>query len=240
MKDVRVFIIRNFPSFANFYRKLKYYQKSKQLSSLPIQDVFTDVYRKNSWGDSESKSGSGSSLQNTATLRAVLPGLQKELGIRSMLDIPCGDFHWMKEVEVDIEMYLGADIVSELIQSNNQRFGNKTRKFLVLDITKDELPKVDLIFCRDCLIHFSDDDVFRAINNIKKSRSKYLMTTTHTQHTKNENIVTGLWRPINLQIAPFNFPEPLKIINENCTVQGGLLADLSQGLWRIADIPTPN
>ena len=39
-----------------------------------------------------------------------------------MLDIPCGDFYWMKEVDLkDIE-YIGADIVDELIKKNNDKF----------------------------------------------------------------------------------------------------------------------
>ncbi len=237
MKDIRIFIIRNFPGIASFVRKIKYYYRSQQLSSLPIKNVFTEIYQKNSWGDGESRSGPGSNLRNTAAIRAALPGIIKDLGVRSILDIPCGDFHWMKEVTLDLDTYIGADIVEQLIVDNNRKFSNQMRRFLVLDITKDELPSVDLVFCRDCLLHFSDEDIFRAIYNIKKSKSKYLLTTTYTQHTKNKNIVTGLFRTLNLQEAPFNFPEPIRIISENYTGQGGLYADLSQGLWSVADLP---
>ena len=202
-----------------------------------MEQLFTEIYHRNTFGGVESRSGHGSNLRNTATLRAALPALLARLGVRSVLDIPCGDFYWMKEVELGVELYIGADIVGALVESNNQRFGAVSRIFRQLDITTDDLPRVDLILCRDCLVHFSDADVFRALDNLKRSGSTYLLTTTFTARKRNEDIVTGEWRPLNLEIAPFNFPPPLEIINEGYLGQGGLYADLSQGLWKVADIP---
>lgn len=233
MPGLKSFIKKNFSFLVPWVRKLKV----ARLRSMSMEQVFNEAYHKNTWGDIESRSGHGSNLRNTATLRTALPGLLTELGARTILDIPCGDFYWMKEVGLEVDLYIGADIVKTLIENNNQRFGSGTRKFLNLDITKDELPEVDLILCRDCLVHFSNEDVLRAINNIKRSNSKYLLTTTFIQREKNEDIVTGWWRPLNLQKAPFDFPEPIKVINENYMDQAGLYTDMSQGLWKIVDIP---
>lgn len=233
MKNIKLYIKQNFPFLVRLVWKLKI----ARLRSMSMEKVFTEAYQKNIWGDSESRSGHGSNIRNTTTLRAALPLFLRELGTRTMLDIPCGDFHWMKEVDLEVSLYIGGDIVKELIENNNQKFGSPTRKFLVLDITKDELPGVDFIFCRDCLVHFSNEDVFRAIKNIKKSNSKYLLTTTFTQRETNEDIVTGWWRPLNFQKAPFNFPEPIKVVNENYTGQDDRYTDMSQALWRIADLP---
>lgn len=233
MLKIKSFIKKNFPFLVHLVWRLKI----ARLRSKSIEGIFSEMYQQNTWGDPESRSGPGSNLSNTATIRAALPVLLKELGACTILDIPCGDFYWMKEVDLGVNMYIGADIVTDLIESNNQKFGSATRKFRVLDITKDELPEVDVIFCRDCLVHLSNEDVFRAINNIKKSNSKYLLTTTFIQREQNENIVTGWWRPLNLQKAPFNFPEPIKVINENYTGRDGNYADMSQGLWRITDLP---
>jgi len=96
---------------------------------------------------------------------------------------------------------------------------------------RDELPQVDLIFCRNLFIHFSYRDIFTAIENIKKSGSKYLLTTCHRMETINFDIGTGQWHPINLLIKPFSFPSPLKVVDEksNKTVP-------SLFLWKIRDL----
>jgi hypothetical protein len=100
----------------------------------------------------------------------------------------------------------------------------------------DKLQKVDLVLCRDCLVHLSFTDIFSALNNIIDSGATYLLTTTFTSRSENRNITTGQWRTLNLEIPPFSFPSPLKIINERCTEGDGVYADKSLGLWRIEDI----
>ena len=50
------------------------------------------------------------------------------------------------------------------------------------------------------------------------------------------DIVTGDWRPLNLQDKPFNFPSPILIINENCTEDGGEYSDKSMALWDISKL----
>jgi hypothetical protein len=153
---------------------------------------------------------------------------------RSLLDVPCGDFSWMKLVEMDVE-YIGGDIVDELVTANQERHGDDSHRFVSLDLLRDELPRVDLVFCRDCLIHFSYRHIFRALNNIKRSGSTYLLTTTYIQRTENGDIPTGGWRPINLELPPFNFPPPIWLIDEQCPHDD--YRDKRLGLWESADIP---
>jgi hypothetical protein len=105
-----------------------------------------------------------------------------------------------------------------------------------MDITKIIPSKVDLILCRDCLFHLSYKDIFSALKNFKKSKSRFLLTTTFTNRTKNRNIFSGGWRPINLELPPFNLPRPVKIINENCTEADGKYSDKSLGLWNLESI----
>src|SRR5262249_7114385 len=112
------------------------------------------MYRTNGWFQSESISGPGSTLQATEHLRSVLREIIRDLGVSSLLDAGCGDFNWMKEVDLGEVEYIGVDVVaSEIIERNNQLYGAKNRHFMVKDITRDDLPKVDLILCRDCLPH---------------------------------------------------------------------------------------
>ena len=202
----------------------------------PIASVFTKFYYNNSFGGQDSISGPGSNLIQTSVIRQEIPTLLKEINAKSLLDAPCGDFHWMKEIKQNLEKYIGIDIVPELITRNQINYNCETREFITLDITKDNLPKVDIILCRDCLVHFSFKDIISTISNFKKSKSKYLITTTFTGLQKNRNIITGQWRPINLQISPFNLLEPIKIIDEKYTGECGKFSDKSLGLWKLDDI----
>ncbi len=201
----------------------------------PIREVFTDIYRTNAFGGKDSRSGTGSDLIQTAEIRRRFPAFFEEFGVQSVLDIPCGDFHWMKEVELDVD-YTGADLVVEMIQKNQQLYGNEKRRFVTLDLVRDDLPKVDLVFCRDVLVHLSFHDALAALQNMKRSGSDYLLTTTFTARDSNIDIQTGQWRPLNLEKAPFNLRPPLAIINEKCTEGDGSWGDKSLGLWKVCDL----
>ena len=101
-----------------------------------------------------------------------------QYGIKTMLDIPCGDWFWMQHVDLSNVRYTGADIVEKIIQQN-QQYAGENIFFRYLDLLSDELPKNDLVFCRDCLVHFSYEDVGKALENLTRSGSKYLLTTPH-------------------------------------------------------------
>jgi len=204
-----------------------------------LGEVFAKVYRTNFWGSPESRSGAGSDLVQTAEIRRRIPEVIAHLGARTILDIPCGDFHWMKEVELNVE-YIGADIVEELMRRNQELFSTPLRRFIVCDITKGPVPTVDLVLCRDLLVHLSYQDAFAALRNLRLSGSKYLLTTTFTERSRNFDIpTTGKWRPLNLRLEPFKFGEPLLLVNEKCTEGDGAWSDKSLGLWRIADLQLP-
>jgi len=198
--------------------------------------VFSEIYYRNAFRGTESISGPGSSLEQTKTIRQEIPKVIEELNVKSLLDAACGDFHWMKEMNLGIDKYIGADIVSDLIESNREQYGSERTEFVILNIVKSSLPFVDLILCRDCLIHFSFKDIFSALENFCRSNSKYLLTTTFIKQLKNVDIKTGRVRPINLSLPPFNFRGPIRIINEQCTEQNGKYSDKSLGLWKLDEI----
>ncbi|MFE7118150.1 class I SAM-dependent methyltransferase, partial [Streptomyces sp. NPDC057654] len=121
------------------------------------------------------------------------------------------------------------------------------REFRLLDITRSSLPQVDMVFSRDCLVHFDDAAVRAALENIKRSGAAYFAATTFTDRTDNApDIETGGWRSLNLCLAPFSLPAPSHVINENCSevyvAQEGDtgvrydFTDKSIGVWRVADL----
>jgi len=218
----------------NRYRNQKAKKLKEKFSVSTGESVFTEIYQKNLFKGSESRSGPGSSLEQTKMIRKELPDLFNELKIQSILDIPCGDFFWLKKVDLSLISYTGVDIVDDIISSNNKKYSNQNRNFIKLDILEDDLPKADLILCRDLLVHFSFNDLKKAVNNIKKSQSKYLLTTSYPNLKQNNDIITGEWRNLNLQIPPISFPNPMKQIIEKCTEKD--CSDKSLLLYQIKDL----
>lgn len=174
-----------------------------------LSTVFTTIYRTNRWGSDETRSGAGSERSRMKQVVADLGGLIRDLGVKSMLDAPCGDFNWMQDVDLDGVSYTGCDIVADLISANSARHGGQSRSFRVLDFTVDPVPYADLILCRDILVHFSYQHVFAALKHFHDSGSKYLLTTTFPDTRTNVDIATGWWRPVNLECPPFDLPKPL-------------------------------
>src|SRR5262249_12332457 len=170
------------PVYSYVHRTFRVRPKWRQMGMA----VFTEHFRNNGWGCAQSASGEGSTLEQSAAIRAALPQIVRDFEIRSMLDIPCGDYNWMKLLDLPVA-YIGADIGSELVVENQHRYTGPSRSFMKLDVTADPLPEVDLILCRDCLFHFSYRHIFQALENIKNSRSRLLLTTTNTQLAKNRD-----------------------------------------------------
>lgn len=207
------------------------------------QAIFNRIYATNGWGSEESVSGCGSTLRETRVVRQVMPVLIERYGIRSLLDIPCGDCHWISSIDFGARSYIGADIVGELVHKNRATFGvpergaGSERTFMHLDVVRDPLPSAELVLCRDCMIHLSNADVLTALRNVRRSGAKYLLATTYTARRTNPDIVTGEWRPINLQAAPFFLAEPLELISEEWDWADGYHADKCIGLWDARELP---
>lgn len=199
------------------------------------QAIFTRIYETNDWGDAESRSGPGSTRRRGAEIRPALVDLLARYSVSTLLDAPCGDFNWIRDVTPGaVASYIGVDIVEELIAENNARYGDERHRFLCRDLTRDPLPRADLILCRDALIHFSFADIRLALANFQRSGSEFLLTTSFIDVARNEDIRTGGWRPLNLQAGPFRFPEPLEVLDDIPT------ATVAPGkrlcLWRLASI----
>jgi hypothetical protein len=203
------------------------------------KEIFNDIYYRNRWGDRESISGRGSNLQQTLVIIKKIPVLLEKLNVKTILDAPCGDFYWLKQAQLNLEKYIGCDIVTDLITENQSRYGNEVREFINLDLATDTLPQVDLIFCRDCLVHISFKEALAVIKNFKSSNSTYLLTTTYPGIPENKDIVTGDWRAIDLQLPPYNFPDMLEIIDEETTERKDY-PQKSLGLWKLSDIELGN
>ena len=164
--------------------------------------------------------GPGSTISAAKYVLRELPLLVERYDIKSILDMPCGDYNWMRKMKFKSEVtYIGADYNETLIETNKSRYSDVD--FRVINAIVDPIPTVDLVFCRDLFIHFPFEETKTALANIKASGSKYLLTTTFSWRSfpprdivRNAENKMAPWTRLNLFMEPFNMPPCIDFIVE--------------------------
>ena len=203
-----------------------------------MRRIFATIHSTKGWGDCESSSGPGSTRARAASFLPDLLDVLGSLSVSTLLDAPCGDFNWAEPVADAVERYIGVDVVPELIRANRRRWSSRRRRFVCRDMTRQRLPTADVVLCRDGLVHLSVADIRLALRNFQRTGARYLIATTFVGDRDNGDILTGDWRPLNMQRAPFVFPDPLAVVDERCHHTGGIYADKRLALWRLDTLPT--
>jgi hypothetical protein len=229
LASLKAAVRRRFPALGRAWDQVREKVEARRLSRLSAAEVFTRIHRDNAWGNAESRSGAGSTLAYTESLRAELPALLRRLEVRTLLDLPCGDFHWLRHLDLGLDRYIGGDIVPALIDRLRRDCAAPGREFQVLDLIQDPLPAADALLCRDCLVHLSNRDALAALANIRRGRARWLIATTFPEVTKNRDIATGQFRPVNLCLPPFNLPPPVESIRDTAASH----LDRWLGVWRM-------
>ncbi len=181
------------------------------ISFLSREEKFRFIYKNQYWKNRKggSLSGAGSNLSSTATLIGELNRFLETKNIKSLVDIPCGDWHWMSKVNLKTINYIGCDAIDEIIQENQNKHQTKNINFKKANIISDILPSADFIFIRDLFVHFKDSEILMSLENIKRYDFKYIGITNYpTTNLNKEKSLGDRWRPINLTINPFNLPNP--------------------------------
>jgi 2-polyprenyl-3-methyl-5-hydroxy-6-metoxy-1,4-benzoquinol methylase len=199
----------------------------------PVRDRFAAIYQNDLWkmNEDQPSSGEGSSEHSAQNVIATLPKVVSGFGISSLLDIGCGDFTWMKKIELPCS-YTGIDIVPSVITRNQKKYSTAQRSFICLDAITEDIPAADAVLCREVLFHLSFADSMNLIRNVYKSGSRFFLTTTERATGYNSDIDSGDWRILNLQIAPYNFGPPIMEIADDSISAGRII-----GLWRLEDFP---
>lgn len=181
---------------------------------------FTYIYEFQKWGP----------LGAPSTLRRQLSVLLAELEINSIFDAGCGDFNWMKDIPY-AGSYIGADIVPSLIDNLNTEYGDESHRFATMDVTEDLPPTVDLIVCRDVLLHLPNAEVAEALRNFRASGSRWLLVSTYSKTRRNWDIEAGGQHRLNLERPPFSLPRPQRYL-----VDKDMSQDWRMNLYRLEDL----
>ena len=187
--------------------------------------IFTSIYKSNHWVQNSgglpekyvSLSGHGSNVNTTQykNLNANFKSMLEKYNIFSIIDMPCGDFLWIKNTIIEKKIrYLGIDIVDELIAKNNSDYKNNHIEFFAKDIVDFKTEKkYDLVLIRDLFIHIKNSDILKIINNLKKMQIKYV-ALNHYEISQNKDVIVGKHRKVNIMSEPFNLPKPIFSFND--------------------------
>lgn len=174
---------------------------------LSAKDEFTRIYVERQWDSGGTRDGWGSSLSYTTDIRKHLPQMFTQYDIKTLLDASCGEFHWMRELDLTDIRYIGCDIVEEKIAVLLADF--PTMDWRVLNIITDPLPDVDIWLCRDTLFHFPYDAIRASLRNFMRSNIRYFLTSNQPTGHNRDLERFGDYFPLNLLAEPFDLPTPI-------------------------------
>lgn len=163
----------------------------------------------------ESLSGPGSSKYQARDAIDFLQDSISKYGFKKIIDLGCGDWNWMEDVDLHGAEYLGIDCDDDMIQQNSTKYGSDKVKFQVGDIFSIDIPDADLVICRDVLFHVRQELALSLINKLKKIDDLFLLSTSFNQQDTNVGIQRycdiedwGYYQ-INLLQDPFNLDDTL-------------------------------
>ena len=166
-----------------------------------VQSVFETIYSRAIWGGG---SGAGSNPGRTCLYAALVQYLMDRHGVRSVVDIGCGDWRFSHLLDFGDRDYLGIDIVPGVVAANREKYGTAKIRFERGDATRiDALPHYDLLLCKDVLQHLSNANVRAFLGKIDRSACVLI---TNDYHPANDDCGDGSTRPLDIGRPPFDFP----------------------------------
>lgn len=165
--------------YSKLYRKWWLHDVRKYYKKMPIQEVFTQVYKQNIWGGTTGEyfSGPGSIDPTIPEYVRTIKNFIRKNGVTKVIDLGCGDFRVGSKLQMLNIKYVGVDIVQDLVKHNQKVFGNAYVSFICMDITEDNLPDADLCLIREVLQHLSNKEITKVLKNV--SKYKYVIVTEH-------------------------------------------------------------
>lgn len=171
---------------------------------LPFTKAFEGMYTHISNSNNIHSSGSGSAVESTKEYREFLASVIKRHNIKSILDVGCGYWEFMEQVDLKGVRYKGIDVVPKVIEYNRSLRPDLTFKLQALHEVI-ELKLYDLVILKDVLQHMPNEVVLDTLQ-LLKSAKRVLLTNDISKNGENPSTYLGGWRPMDLRTPPYSLP----------------------------------
>lgn len=185
------------------------------------EKAFSEIYERGRWNQ-DGFSKSGSQYWYTKKYIEFLQDFIQKHNIRTIVDVGCGDFQTLRYIDLRGIQYMGYDVVRFVIDRNNRLFATPSIIFIQADALEVDLPKADLLLCKDVLAHLPNSDIIQLAKQFYKF--KHCLITNDIKINgiampKNHNINRGGHRPLELSKPPFNFKGESALIYSASAIQ---------------------
>lgn len=172
---------------------------------MEMRSAFEDIYKNDRWTHS---SGPGSMLQFNLPYMRFLESFVAANAIRSISDIGCGDFQFMKDVDLGEAVYDGYDLVASVIDATQVLHGSDRVHFHIMPDDPTELDGGDLAILKDVLIHLDNGHAQQLLDALV-AKFRFILTVNNIAKDPavyNRDIEPGRFRPVDVSLPPFNYP----------------------------------
>ena len=215
---LRQTIKRHLPTwFLRWHKRRKWEPIRQHYGALEVSECFSKIYHTKLWGEADGEafcSGGGSDAQLAVPYVEQVKKLIKEHKIRTVADLGCGDFRVGRLLCAQGDLhYVGVDVVPDLIDYNQSRFGGPKVEFRCANLIDDELPDGELCLIRQVLQHLSNAQISRVLAKCAKYRAVLVTEEVFTKPGSRPNLDIA-HGPDNrasdnsgvfLDLPPFNF-----------------------------------
>lgn len=181
-----------------------------------MEPIFTAIYENCVWGNNHRQeyrgsSGGGSDIElNRNRYVPFLKGFIRENGIRTVVDLGCGDFRCGPLIYGDLEVqYTGYDTYRAVIEHHQARpelLPPSKYTFHALDIyqEREKLVGADLCILKDVLQHWSQEHIRTFLDDVirRKLYRWILICNCSAQRSDLDDIRDGEWRPLTAAMEP--------------------------------------
>ena len=182
-----------------------------------MEPIFTAIYENRVWGDDldtsayRGNSGGGSTIEfNKEHYIPFLKGFIREHGVRTVVDLGCGDFRCGPLIYGDLDVhYTGYDVYRPVIEHHQKQTDLLPRAkytFHALDIyqQRDRLVGADVCILKDILQHWSQQHIRTFLDDVihRGLYRRILICNCRNQHDDKEDIQDGGGRGLTATMEP--------------------------------------
>ena len=144
------------------------------------------------------------SCPRTSCLPLLETFIEKQV-IRTVFEAPCGIF---RPIATPCQ-YDGGDPSRLVVHTNKKQTKKTDIRFRHVNMLYTRFPLVDLFVCPNFLEWLSFAEAQRVLRRILASKPRFLALTGYPLLTEIWDTALGDFRPLNLRLPPFHFPEPI-------------------------------